>query len=116
MITRFSPVYHVPGMGIRLMSFGELLLNGCEVQGNADAMHFHKENRSFPLLSVEPHKPRQTIFWLHGRITDRRALLMKSSLDSGDYDLWHKHLGHPSKCVLYEAETRKRLTSRDCLS
>jgi len=30
-ITCHFPVYHVPGMSIRLMSFGELLLNGCEV-------------------------------------------------------------------------------------
>jgi transposase InsO family protein len=102
-ITRFHPVYHVPGMSIRLMSLGELLLNGCDVQGNEKALYFLKENRRFPSLSVEPHAPRQTIFWLHGRITDQRALVT-NIIDSGDYDLWHQRLGHPSKRVLYEAQ------------
>ena len=102
-ITRFYPVYHVPGMSIRLMSLGELLLNGCEIRGNADLLYFLKENRRFPSLSVEPHLPRQIIFWLHGSITDQSALMMKT-IDSGDYDLWHQRLGHPSKHVLFEAQ------------
>ena len=102
-ITRFYPVYHVPGMSIRLMSLGELLLNSCEVRGNADLLYFLRENRRFPSLSVEPHLPRQTIFWLHGSITDQSAL-MTNTIDSGDYDLWHQRLGHPSKRVLFEAQ------------
>ena len=101
--TCFHPVYHVPGMSIRLMSLGELLLNGCNVWGNEEALYFSKANRRFPSLSVEPHAPRQTIFWLHGSITDQRALVT-NIIDSGDYDLWHQRLGHPSKRVLYEAQ------------
>jgi hypothetical protein len=103
-ITRFYPVYHVPGMSVRLMSFGELLQNGCEVQGDALALRFYKDNRRFPLLSVEPHLPRQTIYWLKCTITDKNAFMSSNTIDSGDYDLWHKRLGHPSKRVLYEAQ------------
>jgi transposase InsO family protein len=53
---------------------------------------------------VELHLPRQTIFWLHGTIASQRALLSRNTIDSGDYDLWHQHLGHPSKHVLYETQ------------
>jgi len=103
-VTRFFPVYHVPGMSVRLMSFGELLLNGCEVQGDAEALRFFKANLHFPSLSVELHLSKQTIFWLKGTITNKQALLFRNTIDSGDYDLWHNHLGHPSKCVLYETQ------------
>jgi hypothetical protein len=103
-ITHFSPVYHVPGMSVRLMSLGELLLNGCEVRGDAEALHFYKANLRSPSLSVELHLPRQTIFWLHGSVTNKRVLLSGNTIDSGDYDLWHRRLGHPSKRVLYEAQ------------
>jgi transposase InsO family protein len=103
-VTRFYPVYHVPGMSVRLMSFGELLQNGCEVRGDAEALRFYKANSRFPSLSVEPHLPKQTIFWLHGSITNKRALMLRNTIDSGDYDLWHKRLGHPSKRVLYETQ------------
>jgi len=70
-VTHFFPVYHVPGMSVRLMSFGELLLNGCEVQGDAEVLRFFKANLCFPSLSVEPHLPKQTIFWLKGTITNK---------------------------------------------
>src|SRR5258707_9603845 len=103
-ITCFSPVYHVPGMSIRLMSLGELLLNGCVVRGDAEALRFYKANLRSRSLSVEPHLPRQTIFWLRGSVTNKCALLSGNTIDSGDYDLWHKHLGHPLKHVLYEAQ------------
>src|ERR1700694_3648516 len=103
-VTRFYPVFHVPGMSVRLMSFGELLQNGCEVQGDILALRFYKVNQRLPLLSVEPHLPRQTIYWLTGTITNKSAFMSSNTIDSGDYDLWHKHLGHPSKCVLYEAQ------------
>ena len=52
----------------------------------------------------DTHPSRQTIFWLHGTITDQNALLMKNSIDSSDYDFWHQRLGHPSKHVLHEAQ------------
>jgi len=102
--TRFFPVYHVPGMSVRLMSLGELLLNGCEVRGDAEALRFYKANHRFPSLSVEPHLPKQIIYWLRGTITNKRALLLGNTINSGDYDLWHNRLGHPSKCVLHEAQ------------
>jgi hypothetical protein len=53
-VTRFYPVFHVPGMSVRLMSFGELLQNGCEVWGDILVLRFYKVNQRFPLLSVEP--------------------------------------------------------------
>ncbi len=86
------------------MSLEELLLNGCEVWGDAEALRFYKANLHSPSLLVEPHLPRQTIFWLHGSVTNKHALLSGNTIDSGDYDLWHKHLGHPSKRVLYKAQ------------
>jgi len=103
-VTCFFPVYHVPGMSIRLMSFGELLLNSCEVREDAEALRFFKANLHFPSLSVEPHLPKRTIFWLKGTITNKRALLFRNTIDSGDYDLWHNRLGHLSKRVLYETQ------------
>jgi len=66
------------------MSFGELLLNGCEVRGDAEALHFFKANLCSPSLSVEPHLPKQTIFWLKGTITNKQALLFRNTIDSGD--------------------------------
>src|SRR5260221_13459194 len=91
-------------MSVRLMSLEGLLLNGCEVRGDAEALRFYKANLCSPSLSVEPHLPRQTIFWLRGSVTNKCALLSGNTIDSGDYDLWHRRLGHPSKRVLYEAQ------------
>src|SRR5258708_67663 len=91
-------------MSVRLMSFGELLINGCEVRGDAEALRFYKANLCSPSLSVEPHLPRQTIFWLRGSVTNKHALLSGNTIDSGDDDILHKRLGHPSKCVLYKAQ------------
>jgi hypothetical protein len=41
-ITCLHPVYHVPGMEVRLMSMRELLLNGNKLQGDAEMMCFLK--------------------------------------------------------------------------
>jgi hypothetical protein len=105
-ITRLHPVLYVPGMSVRLMSMGELLINGYEVHGNAHAMTFYKNNSRIPALRVEPHMPGQTIFWLHAKITSADVLVAKSTINSSDYDLWHKRFGHPSKQVLREAQRK----------
>ena len=103
-VSRFYPVYYVPGMSGRLLSMGELLVNGYTVHGNADYMDFHKGSSRNPALRVVPHMPGQTIYWLHAKSASRSALVTKSSINSDTYDMWHKRFGHPSKQVLQKAQ------------
>jgi hypothetical protein len=88
------------------MSMGELLLNGNKLQGDAEMMCFSKDNFCSLTLTVEPHFPGQTIYWLSDETPSPHTLLAKSTIDSNDYDLWHKRYGHPSKRVLQEAQRR----------
>jgi hypothetical protein len=102
-ITRLYPVYYVPGMSSRLLSVGDMLVNGYTMYADAESMQFYKRNPHVTALA-EPHMPGQTIFWLRAEITPASALLAKSTTNLSDYDLWHKRFGHPSKQVLTEAQ------------
>ena len=103
-ITRLSPVYYVPHMSGRLLSVGDMLVNGYTMYGDAESMQFYKRNSRVTALEAKPHMPGQTIFWLHAEITPASALLAKSTINLSDYDLWHKRFGHPSKQVLQQAQ------------
>ena len=61
-ITHFYPVFYVPGMSLRLMSMGELLVNGHTVIGDAISMKFFQKNSCIPALCVEPHFARPNHF------------------------------------------------------
>ena len=88
--TLLHPVYYVPGMSTRLLSMGKLLLNGYSIIGDANIMKFYEKNCRSPSLSVEPHAPGQTIFWLNATVTSSQSLVSYSTIDSENYDLWHK--------------------------
>ena len=56
-ITRLSPVYYVPHMSGRLLSVGDMLVNGYTMYGDAESMQFYKRNSRVTALEAKPHMP-----------------------------------------------------------
>jgi hypothetical protein len=103
--TRIYPVHYVPGMSIRLLSMGTFLRHNQEVVGTKKCMTFYGLPTHKPLLSAYPNHYLETIFWVSPPET---ALIAKvSTIYLVDYDVWHKHFGHPSKDVLRRAKELK---------
>ena len=103
-VTCLENVIYIPQLSIRLLSMGVLLNNGFLVCGSSDKIAFNRRGLHLLVLDTFPHMPDQIIFWLKVHITDIKSLLTKSTIQLVDYDLWHKHFGHPFKQVLKEAQ------------
>ena len=54
-------------------------------------------------MQLHPHMPWQTLFWLNAQITSAMSLLPMSTVNPLDYDVVHKHFGHPAKDALKKA-------------
>jgi len=102
--TCLYPVFYIPGLSIRLMSVGVLLNNGFLMRGSSTKIAFYCRGSHSSVLETFPHMPGQTVFWLTAGFSLQQSLLAKSTVFTMDYDLWHKHFGHPSKQVLKEAQ------------
>ena len=57
-------------------------------------------------MSAYLQQPHDTIFWV---VPQEEAL--HATIFSVNYDVWHKHLGHPSKDVLKHAKELKNFPS-----
>ena len=86
------------------MSVGVLLNNGFLMRGSSAKIAFYHRGSHSSVLETFPHMPGQTVFWLTARFSSQQSSLAKSTVFTIDYDLWHKHFGHPSKQVLKEAQ------------
>jgi hypothetical protein len=76
---------------------GSFLQNKQEIHGNSRCISFHDEMMQKPLLIVYPQTPMDTIFWVVPQEINTATF---ATIYKVDYDIWHKHLGHPSKDVL----------------
>ena len=102
-ITRLYPVYHIPGLHIRLLSLGALLADGLLLRGDKTKLAFTTSSSPKEIMTLHPHMPGQTLFWLSARITPAATLLTMSGVSAPDYDTMHRRFGHPSKDVLRHA-------------
>jgi hypothetical protein len=105
-VTRIDPVFHIPGLGVRLLSMGVFLKDDQEVQGNADKLVFYGTVSEKPLLVAYPSVPK-TIYWVYVPDEIKASIADFTSIFKVDYDVWHKRFGHPSKDVLRRARKLK---------
>ena len=98
--TKLQQVYYAPGMSYRLLSTGSLIQKGLSLHGERDIMSIRKPDGQ-SVMDFHPHAQEPSIYWLSARIVkDKRVIegLALSTINS--YDLWHRHLGHPSSDVI----------------
>ena len=97
--THLEHVLHVPQITTRLLSMGQFLLQGMCISG--DALSISLLNQSTNIITCKPLYSGSTIFILEASPVqlDKNALVIYKV----DYELMHKHLGHPSKDILTNA-------------
>jgi hypothetical protein len=62
-----------------------------------------------PTLTCKPISFSQNIYWLNTSVTGVRVKAsLFNTIYSVDYNLLHKHLGHPSKDVLSNAKSKMK--------
>ncbi len=97
--TCLEHVLHMPQITTRLLSMGQFLLQGMRISG--DGQSISSLNKSTPIIICKPLYNGSTIFILEANLVqlDKSALVIYKA----DYELMHKHLGHPSKDILTNA-------------
>jgi len=100
-VTRFHPVYFMPGVSVRLMSMGQLLKGNMRVQGDEKSLTFLSKGNNAVMLRAAPKLLQSdTIYWVDSKIVSGGDLIAHQSVHRDDYELWHRRLGHPSHQVL----------------
>jgi len=95
-LLRLQEVLYIPGVIAHFTSLVHLLKEGLHVYGDAAGMNlFTRENNDIPLMHAEPWDS-EMLFWLKA---EQPSLNGVELVFMTDYDLLHRHLGHPSKDV-----------------
>jgi len=95
-LLQLQEVLYIPGVIACFTSLVRLLKEGLRVYGDAAGMNlFTRENDKVPLMCAEPQDSKM-LFWLKA---EQPSLNGVESVFTTDYDLLHRHLGHPSKDV-----------------
>jgi len=93
-LLRLQEVLYIPGVIACFTSLVRLLKEGLHIYGDAAGMNlFTRENDKVPLMRAEPWDS-EMLFWLKA---EQPSLNGVESVFTTDYDLLHRHLGHPSK-------------------
>jgi hypothetical protein len=97
--TCLEHVLHVLQITTRLLSMGQFLLQGMRISG--DALSISLLHKSTNVITCKPLYNGSTIFILEATPVqlNQSALVIYKA----DYELMHKHLGHPSKDILTNA-------------
>jgi len=95
------PVYHIPGLSVRLLSVGSLLAGGLSLRGDKTKINFY--SGQLAVMTLKPHIVGQTIYWLNAQHTTASSLVASSTVHEVNYDLMHRRFGHPSKDILRRA-------------
>jgi len=83
-----SPVYFISGLSSQLMSMGEFLHSGLEVQGSAESLELI-ENCDKVVMQCLPVQKADTIYWIEYQ-TVMPAKANVATIHVADYDIWHK--------------------------
>jgi len=95
-LLQLQEVLYIPGVIACFISLVRLLKEGLCIYGDAAGMNlFTRENNDVPLMCAEPQDSKM-LFWLKAEQTSLNGV---ESIFLIDYDLLHRHLGHPSKDV-----------------
>ena len=88
---------HIPNLGVRLISLGQLLNHGAKVQGDMHQINVLYGD-SILLAPFTPSHLGSNMYTLES--LPLKELTMTCTLT---YDIVHHHLGHPSKNVIHHA-------------
>jgi len=93
-LLQLQEVLYIPGVIACFTSLVRLLKEGLRVYGDTAGMNlFTRENTKVPLMRAKPWDSKM-LFWLKA---EQPSLNGVESVFTTDYDLLHRHLGHPSK-------------------
>jgi len=93
-LLRLQEVLYIPGVIAHFTSLVHLLKEGLCIYGDAAGMNlFTRENNNVPLMHAEPWDS-EMLFWLKA---EQPFLNGVELVFTTDYNLLHRHLGHPSK-------------------
>ncbi len=99
---RLHPVLYMPTAMIRLLSNGSLCAQGLTAkQDNKKIIFSHKRSPNIPYMEGFPMMENKTLMWITSDLCKPKAFhLVVPTLNIVNWEIWHQHLGHPSKQVI----------------
>jgi hypothetical protein len=94
---RIRDVLFVPHITQRILSLGEFLDQGMHVYGDVHMMTLILLKSLTPVFQCSPLFLGEKLFWLQASSITPTSLNL---VIVEDYELMHRHLGHPSKEVM----------------
>ena len=107
-ISRLSLVFYMPGVGVRLLSMGQLLKGSLKIEGNEQIFRFIDVQFGKVKIVAVPRHSFNTIYWVNSKVLSGEELTVHKSMHRDNYDLWHRRLGHPGKQVFEKFESSTR--------
>jgi len=90
---------YLPKRSHQLISSGSLCAGGL-IQTTTNQETLFKLKNGCIYLKALPFYPEDTLHWFIGKIFKPEINMFSASLNSVDFNVWHRHFGHPSKDVL----------------
>ena len=104
-ILRIEDVLFVPRITTRILSLGQFLKEGMRVYGDAAHLSLLVQGSKTMVLQAIPVPPHFTTYWLDAKSVNPDSI---HSVFKVDFDLMHRHLGHPSIKVLCHAKSKTK--------
>jgi len=104
-ISHLSPVFYMPGMGIRLLSMGLLLKGNMQIKGDERTLEFIEAQTGKVKIVALTRLFTNTIYWVNSEVLTGSELTAHKSMHRDDYNLWHQQLGQPGKQVFEKFES-----------
>jgi len=88
-ISCLSPVFYMPGMGIRLLSMGLLLKGNMQIKGDERTLEFIPAQTGKVKIVALTRLFTDMIYWVNSEVLTGSELTAHKSMHRDDYDLWH---------------------------
>jgi len=88
-ISRLSPVFYMPGIGIRLLSMGLLLKGNMQIKGDERTLEFIQAQTGKVKLVALTRLFTDTIYWVKSEVLTGSELTAHKSMHRDNYNLWH---------------------------
>ena len=79
----------MPGVGVRLLSMGQLLKSSLKIEGNEQIFPFIDAQSGKVKIVAIPQLFSDTIYWVNSEVLYGEELTVHKSMHRDDYDLWH---------------------------
>jgi len=89
-VSRLTPVFYMPGMGICLLSMGLLLKGNMQIKGDECTLEFIQAQTGKVKLVALTRLFTDTIYWVNSEVLTGSELTIHKSMHRDDYDLWHR--------------------------